>query len=413
LAAEQLIEVRLDGGERLPIIGRVDDAPLVMPTVYAVAMLRSGGRSPNTIAAHLRAIMIAHRWAGARGFSLEERMQGGVLLNEREIEDLTRVLRSRQDSLRLSDSGHEEVPPARRSSGAEAFRRSSRAPAEGVDPGTSANRIRFVRDYIVWLARSSRKPGIGAEIDLMASRLSARARTWPDVHSAPRTGLDTDQRTRLLAVSDPASPDNPFSHPPTRFRNALIVRLLYATGARRGEVAGLKIRDIDPKAATISIHRRGHDPDDPRPNPPRAKTLSRAVPCDPVLIRDLSAYIVDVRRCETRSKSHPFVFVSHRGTGPGAPLSDRQIGKVFEVLSGVLGFDLHAHLLRHTWNDRFSEMQDARPDPKNEAAEERVRGVLMGWSPQSKMPARYSRRHIEKAAEDAMQTMSKGLILDE
>ena len=44
--------------------------------------------------------------------------------------------------------------------------------------------------------------------------------------------------------------------------------------------------------------------------------------------------------------------------------SRRFYGKIFEALSAVLDFDVHAHLLRHTWNDRFSEMQDARPGPR-------------------------------------------------
>ena len=137
-------------------------------------------------------------------------------------------------------------------------------------------------------------------------------------------------------------------------------------------IAGLKVRDIDPKAATIAIHRRGDDPDDPRIAPPRAKTSARAFPCDTTLIHDLEDYVLHVRRNQLGAMRHPFLFVAHRGAASGAPLSVRQIGKIFEALSSVLGFHVHAHLLRHAKNDRCSEMQDTRPNVLVEAWEKGI-----------------------------------------
>lgn len=409
---ERLTELRLEHGERLPVITVSGDAPPVLTSVYTLTALRTGGRSPNTIAAHLRAIITARRWAHARGLSLEERMQEGRLLTLREVEDLVCALRSRQ--ARRNDSHVVSSPaPDRRRAGGEALRRQAIKTAEGVDPAVAANRVRFVRDYLVWLAQHSSKPNATTEIKQMADSLTARAKGKADTIAAPRRGLDFDQREQLLKLVDPNSPANPFSYPPTQLRNSLIVRLLYASGGRRGEIAGVKIRDIDPKASTIAIHCRGDDPDDSRAAPPRAKTAAREVPIEPTLIRDLSNYVLDIRRVEPAAKHHPFLFVAHRGAKPGAPLSTRQIGKIFEVLSETLGFDVHAHLLRYTWNDRFSELQDAQKAPRAEAHEERVRAVLMGWSPKSKMPALYSRRHTARAADKAMRKLAGPLMSDE
>jgi hypothetical protein len=179
LNPERLFELRLDGGERLPIIKVEGSAPPVMTTVYTVSMLRSGGRSPNTIAERLRAIMIARRWAVMRGLSLEERMQAGMLLSEREIEDIVRALRSRQRA--MPDGPEIERPATReRRSGPEALRRVVGETEGSVDPAVAAKRIGFVRDYLVWLARFSRRQGIDVEITRMAAALSARAKVRSD-----------------------------------------------------------------------------------------------------------------------------------------------------------------------------------------------------------------------------------------
>ena len=93
-------------------------------------------------------------------------------------------------------------------------------------------------------------------------------------------------------------------------------------------------------------------------------------------------------------------------------MSPRAIGKIFDSLQGVLGFDLHPHMLRHTWNDRFSAAIDRNTPPGGhtpEASEERIRNFLMGWSPNSNMADGYSRRHIERAARDALRGMHEGL----
>lgn len=350
------------------------------------------------------------RWAEYCGFSLGDRIRSGRLFTEREIDDLSRTLRLRRADVPFAGG---TKAPHRRRSGVESLRRLKTLSVEGLEPRFAANLMRFVRDYLVWFARSSQKPEIGPEIDPMADRFSVRARCPMETPIAPRRGLDQDQRSRPLSLVDPEESDNPFAHPPTRFRTTLIVRLLYATGVRRGELAGLKVRDIDPKVAIISVHRRGGDPEDARTDPPRAKTGARSVPCDPALVHQLERYILDVRRRETAARKHPFLFVSHWVSAVGAPLSTRQIGKIFETLSGILGLEVHAHLLRHTWNDRFSEIQDARPGPRVEATEERVRAVLMGWSPSFKMPARHSRRHTERDAEESMRTMAMRLTDDE
>jgi hypothetical protein len=59
--------------------------------------------------------------------------------------------------------------------------------------------------------------------------------------------------------------------------------------------------------------------------------------------------------------------------------------------------------LRHSWTDRFSkEMERAGVTPE---AEQKMRSVLMGWSPASETAATYTRRYVRERASRAMKGM--------
>ena len=405
---EPVRKIPLPDGEFFPVLIQSRSAPALEPIRYAVAMLRNAGRAEPTIEAHMRAIAVAREWARSNGFDLESRMSSGVGLDLQEIESLSHALRAAQPESsedralpgnvhRLSRSGKAVKPPS----------------AQGLlDPRTGANRVRFVAAYLDWLGRYSRAEGARQTLRATVEGLNERARVRAHRPSAPRKGLSAQQRERLFAVVDPASPDNPFRNPAVRHRNLAIVCCLDETGMRRGELCGLRIPDIDFAKLAISIHRRPPDPADPRRQRPMTKTGARLVPIRPELADVLFAYLSGARRTEPAARLHTYVFVAHAGRRPGAPLSPRSLGKVFGVLQDALGFALHAHLLRHTWNDRFSAAVDrkaGRGDRAAEATEERIRNFLMGWSPQSSMAPLYTRRHVERAAEAALKGMHEGL----
>lgn len=58
--------------------------------------------------------------------------------------------------------------------------------------------------------------------------------------------------------------------------------------------------------------------------------------------------------------------------------------------------ELHPHLLRHDWNDRFSQKVDS--EGWDFEVEREVRGQLMGWAPNSSMSLAYNQRHIQEKA---------------
>ena len=410
--AETVRRIKLPDGETLPALVESGAAPAPEPIRYAISILRNAGRAENTIEAHMRAIAAARAWARSHGLSLETRMITGAGLELREIEGLSHALKAARVPDRTARPLEANVVPLSRP-GKEFHRRPGHHRGEVLDPQTGANRVRFAAAYLDWLASHSRAAGSQHLLRDTVKALAARAKAGTRQPSEHRKGLAPEQRDRLFAVIDPSSPDNPFRSETVRYRNLAVVACLDESGMRRGELSGLKIPDIDFGKLTITIHRRAPDPRDPRQEKPKTKTGARPVPIRPELADILFAYLSVWRRAEPAARMHGYVFVSHGGRRPGAPLSPRSVGKIFDSLECVLGFRLHPHMLRHTWNDRFSAAIDGKAERgahTPEPSEERIRNFLMGWSPGSKMAEIYTRRHVERAAEAALSGMHEGLF---
>ena len=408
---ERLRRITFPNGESLPVLVGSNRIPVLETTRYAICMLRNAGRAEHTIEAHMRAIAVAREWASTHRLSLETRMIGGVGLELREIEDLSRTLKTPMTKDPKPKSVRSNVVPFTRS-GMESLRRAAHNPTSTLSPQTGANRIRFAAAYLAWLASQSRTADARKAPHDTVDMLRARAKISHSQPSEPRKGLLREQRERLFGIIDPSSAENPFETQALRHRNLAIITCLDDCGMRRGELAGLKIADIDFRTLTISIHRRPPDPKDPRKNKPKTKTNARDIPIRPELADILFEYISSWRRREPAARKHNYVFVAHGRTKRGFPLSPGSIGKIFDALEELLDFKLHAHLMRHTWNDRFSvtyDQQAQQGNPTAQATEERTRNYLMGWNPNSKMAERYSRRHVERAARGALASMHADL----
>jgi integrase len=72
--------------------------------------------------------------------------------------------------------------------------------------------------------------------------------------------------------------------------------------------------------------------------------------------------------------------------------------------------DLSPHVLRHTWNDHFSELMDEKGVP--EEIEHKMRSRLMGWSETSKTATTYTRRHVHKRARAAALQLQRSIARD-
>ena len=179
------------------------------------------------------------------------------------------------------------------------------------------------------------------------------------------------------------------------------------TGVRRSELIALRISDINFQTNEALIARRADTPDDPRANQPLAKTRDRLLPLSPSLARDTHDYILKFRRDVGSAKRHPFIFVANY---TGNPLSQSTVNQIFEKLRSVPGIveTLHPHLLRHTWNDRFSELSER--EGFSDALEQKIRARAMGWSDTSDTAKQYTKRFVREKADKAALSLQQHLL---
>ncbi len=404
----------LASGERLPILlTRTTGEPLFEPTVYSIAELRATNKATNTIGHALRAIMLLLIFLKTRKIDLDQRLRDGFVLDVGEIDALVEICKEPVKRVLLSSSDWPQLSTQRVTPLAlEKFRSIQKEHSSDQVRGvTVANRIRAIRDYLRWLVnayllRQPRQTTLETTWERCRITLNAKVPGKRNRDSiGQREGLPPAVLTRLLMVTSPDATENPWSSSHSRIRNYLLIRWLTDLGLRRGELLNVKISDIDFRLEQVTIARRSDDPADPRRYQPLVKTRDRVIPMSAELCSLTLNYITSTRVLLRGARKHEFLIVADRS---GAPMSLSALNEVFaDVREAFPGdFDtLHPHILRHTWNDKFSEAMDrAHVTPDDE---QQMRAFLMGWAPSSKSAYTYTRRHIRnkaRAVSIAMQT---------
>ncbi|WP_018605542.1 tyrosine-type recombinase/integrase [Uliginosibacterium gangwonense] len=398
--------ITLANGERLPLlIDRATGIPLYKPALFILTEVRQRNRATATILRTLRELVVLFDFLSELGINLEERMMAGQLLAYWEIDALARRCReSRGEADRT-----EPVQTFRNAnvlSLEKAHMRRVKSTLDVVAPQTAANRIRTIQAYLEWLAishlsgyalASEYKTVLRATAaDVRGSLLQRIPKSKARNVLGQREGLPNEILELILAAIDPASPENPWRDRFVRSRNVLIIYLLRTLGLRRGELLNIKISDIDFRKNEISILRRPDDPADPRIHQPRVKTRERILPLSESLVSSIERHILHERAQIPNIEKQTFLFVTER---TGQPMSLASLNKLFRVLRSripELPENFTPHVLRHDWNEKFSERMDAKKI--TEAEEMRYRSYLMGWSPTSNTAATYTRRHVRNKA---------------
>lgn len=122
---------------------------------------------------------------------------------------------------------------------------------------------------------------------------------------------------------------------PLDYRNLALVEVLYGTGIRVSECAGMKVSDIDFSTNVVLIHGKGNK--------------ERYVPFGSFAQDALKEYLENGRSVLIKKyrKEHPYVFVNHHGE----PITPTGIEYVLNQLikKSSLNSDIHPHMLRHTF----------------------------------------------------------------
>lgn len=385
--------------------------PLQAATYWIVASRRPAGFQPNTLSNDLRGLSYLYLWADLRGIDIADRLKTGRFFTLGEINDLDSVCgRYLDDVLAESPENKSNVVPL-------GLRTSARLRRANLLE--KRNRLASIYSFLEYTSADA------------LSRLSDRSDRWRHYNAVReeclrwvrsryqainkprrddlggREGLDTEVVIRLREVIDPDHPENPFELR-VRLRNFLIVRLLLDLGIRRGELLALRVDDCNLSAdkGTVSIHRRPDDPDDPRIEQPYSKTAARLLPLSAELVGLLYEWIVHHRPKLSGARKHPFLLVS---SIDGRPLSLSSITKIMIALRRRvpgLSDDLSAHVLRHTWNDTFSDAMDRQSIPADQEAKWRTR--LMGWRNEG-TAEHYLRRTVRRRSNEALAAIQDGL----
>lgn len=407
---------RLQSGERLPLlIAAATGIPLWNPTLFVVSELRAINRASATLEQATRALMVAHQVLDHLDINLDTRLKKGRLLDVSELDELTNLAGVTQKGLDGLSTAEKKPVRSRCVVSLEKARMRAKPaePLPQVAAQTKAIRLMYIRDYFAWLARRRllrldfRQPGYQALSEiarLVVGQLSARIPSSPKNNDLDaRQGVSDKVRARIVEVTHPDSPKNPWKNKHVRIRNQLIFMWLLAFGLRKGEFLGIRLEDIKLREGEVWVTRRADNPEDKRPHEAKTKGKARALALGDELAELTRAYVHGPRRAIEGARKNPFLAVA---TGTGKPLSMSAVSKLFvELRRKVPGLpeELSPHVLRHTWNDSFSEFADrTRMSPEEE---EKIRKQQMGWSDRSNMAAVYTRRHTRRKTNEASLAM--------
>lgn len=291
------------------------------------------------------------------------------------------------------------------------MRRKRVGPArEPVDVGNHATRLRYIVLYFEFLTgyfAATLPTHLKVQLEENAKKaLHVLREQIPTVPAGrgSRQGISEEDQEQLLAVVQPGSPRNPWKSPFVQYRNWLAVVLLLATGMRRGELLGIKLSDLKPNKPIVSIVRRLNDPEDRRVIKPTPKTRERNVELRPALMKSVWKYVA-MRGKIKEARKHGYLIVGD----DGVELAYKTVDKIFADIRRAcpgLNINLSSHVLRHTWNDRFSEQAEAMG--LSEVAEQRARNEQQGWADNSKTASTYTRRYAaQKGRELSLKLQEK------
>lgn len=391
--------IRFQNGERLSVLQVVNGLPVHEVTLY-LGTFRTKGRASNTIhTGPCRSLALLYNHLESVGIDLLGRLQKGQFLTIPELERIAALAQYRFDN--LDDVECETSSSNVVSIHKIALRRKRQVPAvKSVAVGTQASRIRYIGNYLEFLAKyiATELDDDSKKIQLEGEMSRALASFREHIPAVPnratldaRIGLSEEEQERVLAIVHPDSSQNPWKRRYVRVRNWLIIVLLLASGMRRGELLGLQIGDIHQNEPKIRIIRRADAEEDSRLNQPGTKTNDREIELRTSIMKVLWSYINKERRSIRAARSIPQVFVSDEGEAFSAASVDKLFAQLRQACPG-LPMQLTSHVLRHTWNERFSEQAELMG--LTDTIEERARNTQQGWSDNSNMAATYTRRRI-------------------
>ncbi|ALQ53649.1 Phage integrase family protein [Pseudoalteromonas issachenkonii] len=346
----------LSDGERRPLIIHDDGTVDFWSTLYVTVELRADGKQ-NTIKKELYNIVLLHKWQHSTGRNLLAEFRRQKLLDKETIQSIKNFCRlsAKQQNRKTEKVVH--------------FTRLARSesPLSVVDKNYQHQRMTGINRYLKFCAWEicKFKPNASdlvERIDKMEALFKSHyPKGLSNLSKVTHAEAAVFEKFRQVIRTD--HPDNPFKNFDTRLRNYLLLEVLYWTGCRPSEVLSLTLDDInhDIEIPQLKFKRRHDDPSDPRKVQPTLKTQERDIEIPPALYTDLEYYIRKVRPAYKLAKSHPYIFVSHKGESSGSAMSDKNFSS--GVITPLKRVDesftnIQRRGFRIYFNERFSDRID-------------------------------------------------------
>lgn len=411
--------VRCANGERLPtLVNRSTGLPDMDATLWVTTTLRSKNLASASIEQALRSITTLYFVLRSRNIDLTKRLREGQFLTPADIEAISKAAKqttaSAATAYRIADCKTLKKTNSKIAS-LERTRMAATAKSEAnyVEAGTVAIRLGNIRAFLTWRAN---RAILRSTVELRGQLIQLRDLVDQDLKSKTpavtgratqetRIGIDRKAQKELINIVMPSDQRNPWTGQFTRVRNQLIINLFLALGARRSELLGIQIKDINPRTQEVSILRRPDDIFDTRLNEPNTKTRDRVLPISSELYSLISNYLL--LRHEIVRGNHAFLLVSKTGS----PLSKSEVNRLFQELGQSLRMpNLTPHVLRHTFCETLAEDLFNTGHDENQILIYLRR--LGGWSDTSKTPFRYIKRFTQEQAAKAGLAMQEKLFLN-
>lgn len=188
--------------------------------------------------------------------------------------------------------------------------------ASGRSRATLARRVAAVRAYFAWARRTGRVPD-DPSLRLASARIPV---ALPSV-------LDVEPMARMLDAARARADDGD----PLHLRDWAALELLYATGARVGELAGADVDDVDLAQRMLRVLGKG--------------SKERVVPFGVPAAGAVTAWLTAGRPQLAVAGSGPALFLGRRGRR----VDQRQLRTVAHDVAALAGVaDVAPHALRHS-----------------------------------------------------------------
>jgi hypothetical protein len=369
-------QLRLETGERLALTVAANGMPVWWPNLYCQIAIRERGISFSAMHANMSAICVFHNVCGDLGIDVDARIESIELFREEEIAALRDALRRK---LRKSE-GHRSIREM-----------------VTVRNAHWKSRLTAVSKYIVWRTnqvidrmslRDERLPEARSRLTDLPKRLVGNIVVR---RNTAKEGMDEKTERAFLDAIAPGHPTNPFNKR-NQVRNEALWRLYHA-GLRRSAPLILTGRHLHLNTADpyVFVPRVQDDPDDPRAQEPRNKTLAHPVSLRADTAAILHDFMVSHRPTYPGARKSKYVFFSQEGK----PLSIGSVVWMYEQLRKKvpeLPKDFAPHMVRRTNKDRMGDA--AEELGFTDGLEQQVVNQQSGWTPTSETRLNYQRRRL-------------------